>query len=159
MTEPGAGEPRAQGFDDPTRDIRLPRPAGSPPLVVRPEWSSYAAQPAAPPDPEALSEPEAPPDPAALSDPEALSDPVTPSEKPPRLTDQPTDELPEPTARPREPTLRFDSGAGFPRPVPTPSLPEPPGRSRKWPWVLLVLLPVVVIVGSGIWLFVLLSHG
>jgi hypothetical protein len=135
MTDPGTAEPRAQGFDGPTRDIRLPRPAGSPPLVVRPEWSSYAAQPDAPSEPAALPE------------------------KPPRLTEQPTDELPEPTRRPREPTLRFEGGGGFPRPAPAPRIPEQPARSRKWPWVLAALLPVVVIVGSGIWLFVLLSHG
>jgi ATP/ADP translocase len=30
--------------------------------------------------------------------------------------------------------------------------------SRRWPWVLMALLPIIVIVGSGIWLFILLSH-
>lgn len=147
MTDPGRREPGAQAFDDPTRDIRLPRPAGSPPLVVRPEWSTYAAGPAAAPDVAAAQEPVAP------------SEPVAPAEKPPRLRDEPTDELPERPVRRREPTLQFGNGAGFPRPAPTPIPPEAPVRRRRVPWVLLVLLPLVVIVGSGIWLLVLLSHG
>jgi hypothetical protein len=152
MTDPGPREPRAQGFDDPTRDIRLPRPPGSPPLVVRPEWSSYAAQPAAPEDVESSPAPAEPVPPEPVP-----PEPVARAQKPPRLTDQPTDKLPEPTPRPRERTLQFDNGAGFPRPSPTPVVAEQPARSRKWPWVVLILLPVVVIVGSGIWLFFLLS--
>jgi hypothetical protein len=96
MTDPRPSEPRAQGFDDPTRDIRLPRPSGSPPLVVRPEWSSYAGEPAA----SELTAPDvavpdvAVPTPSSTETPsEAMlpSQAGTPSEKPPLLTDQPTD--------------------------------------------------------------------
>jgi hypothetical protein len=131
----------AQGFDDPTRDIRLPPAPGSPPVALRPEWSSYAPHPAEPD--------------AGASGLPAGS--IAPPDAPPRLIDQPTDELEQPTPRPRDRTLQFGDGAGFPRPAPTPVSPDPVVRSRRWPWVLLALLPIVVIVGSGIWLFVLLS--
>jgi hypothetical protein len=132
---------RPNGFDDPTRDIRLPPPPGTPPLTVRPEWSSYAAP----------SAPEAPP--------------AAPESGPPtraqRLASEPTDELFPPGGHHRDPTLTFEQGAGAPPSVAPP--PAAPVRrrddgGRRWPWVLIALLPIIVIVGSGIWLFILLSH-
>jgi hypothetical protein len=114
-------EPRAPGFEDPTRDIRLPPVPGSPHAAARPGPLSHAAQPVP--------------------------------------ADEPTDELrPAPGAL-REKTLQFGHGQGFHgRPA---AVGETQGRSeraRRWPWVLLALLPLLVIAGSGIWLFVLFSR-
>jgi hypothetical protein len=143
MADPAPQEPRISRFDDPTRDIRLPRAPGSPPLVVRPEWSSYAAP----------------------SAPEAAT--VAPDPGPPTraqlLAGEPTDELFPPGGLQRDPTLKFEQGAGAPPAVaPPPVAPRaaapPDDRGRRWPWVLIALLPIIVIVGSGIWLFILLSH-
>lgn len=150
MTGPAEGPTGSNGFDDPTRDIRLPPPPGTPPLTVRPEWSSYAAPGAS----KARSTAQAP------AAPEVAPDPGPPN-RTQRLDSEPTDEL-FPGRRLRDPTLKFEQGSATPAPVVPPV--HPPvrtpddGRSRRWPWVLIVLLPIVVIVGSGIWLFLLLSH-
>jgi hypothetical protein len=108
-------EPRAQGLEDPTRDIRLPPVPGSPHVAVRPERADVPA-------------------------------------------DEPTDELRPAAGVLREKTLEFGHGQGsHGRPV---AVAAAQGRSepaRRWPWVLLALLPLVVIAGSGVWLFLLLS--
>jgi hypothetical protein len=77
-----------------------------------------------------------------------------------RLASEPTDEL-FPGRPQRNPTLKFEQGAGASAPVPPPVHAPVQARDdggRRWPWVLIALLPVIVIVGSGIWLFILLSH-
>ena len=69
--------------------------------------------------------------------------------------DQPTDQLSPPFGRPRERTIAFltpDMARG--RAMPTVS--RTPGRSRRWPWILLALLPVLVIAVSGVWWVLLL---
>jgi hypothetical protein len=91
--------------------------------------------------------------------------------------DEPTDRLRPPDEQDRRSTLAFDSpppGVGYGRPpfgspgtsapVVPPSAPAPPPRAarpgpaeRKWPWVLLVLLPLVVIVVTGLVLALLLG--
>jgi hypothetical protein len=79
------------------------------------------------------------------------------------IADQPTDRL-QPLRGPvREPTLTFDPPPAEtgrpPSEPPAARMPPPPAPAgsggRRWPWVLLVLLPLVVIVVSGVWLFVL----
>jgi hypothetical protein len=145
-------EGTSRGFDDPTRDIRLPPAPGSPPLAVRPEWSSYTArQPPVPADPAPVEAPAAPTADLGKATSRRLQD---------VLADEPTDQLVPPSGRQREPTLKFPQGEPAPaRPAvsPAPVAPQPV-RSRRWPWVLLALLPIIVIAGSGIWLFILLSH-
>jgi hypothetical protein len=99
--------------------------------------------------------------PVAQETPQATVDPGPPN-RTQRLASEPTDEL-FPHGRPlRDPTLKLEQGSGAPAPVVPPV--HPPVRTpedergRRWPWVLIALLPIVVIVGSGIWLFILLSH-
>ena len=150
MADPGPQEPRVSRFDDPTRDIRLPPAPGTPPVVVRPEWSSYPArrQPMSPEPPSA--ERTAPPTTVAGG-----SAPRRPMD---RIADEPTDQLVPPGGLPRERTLEFAQADAAPaRPAATPAVAERES-SRRWPWVLMALLPIIVIVGSGIWLFILLSH-
>ena len=112
---------------------------------MRPEWSSYAA----PSAPSAPSVSEAPaPDPG-------------PPTRAQRLASEPTDELFPAGRLQRDPTLKLEQGGGAPAPVVPPMHPPilpPDDGVRRWPWVLIALLPIVVIVGSGIWLFILLSH-
>ena len=150
MTGPAERPARPLGFGDPTRDIRLPSPPGTPPLTVRPEWSSYAAP--APSTAQASAAPEAPP---------AAPVPGPPT-RAQRLASEPTDELFPHGRLQRDPTLKLEQDAGTPAPVVPPVHPpvQPRNdeRGRRWPWVLIALLPIVVIVGSGIWLFILLSH-
>jgi hypothetical protein len=152
VTDPVERTSRPQGFDDPTRDIRLPPAPGSPPLVVRPEWSSYTARQ----EPVSVDSAAADAPPAPTAD-LGTSTPRRPQDA---LADEPTDQLVQPGAGPRERTLEFSQGqvaARRPAVSPTPVVPrqEP---SRRWPWVVMALLPIIVIVGSGIWLFILLSH-
>ena len=130
MTDPPHQDDPATGFGgpDPTRDIRLPPlPDRSPPVLPR-GWASGQRPPESP---EPVS-----------------AEPTSP------VADEPTDELAPPRGRPPERTIAFASpemGGGRPTPVigPTP-------RSRRWPWVLLALVPILVIVGAGIALLVLL---
>jgi hypothetical protein len=77
-----------------------------------------------------------------------------PAEPPPHpsLVESPTDNLRHP-GRPRERTLSFSSPEMVHRPV----APVQVGRSaRRWPWLLLAALPVLVILGTGTWLLLLL---
>ena len=150
MAEPGPQEPRGNSVDDPTRDIRLPLAPGSPPLVVRPEWSSYTArQQPVPADPPSRESTAPPPIGAGGSAARRSMD---------LLADEQTDQLVSPGGPQRERTLQFAPGdAASARPPAAPAVAER-GRSPRWPWVLMALLPVIVIVGSGIWLFILLSH-
>ena len=89
--------------------------------------------------------------------------------------DQPTDQLGASPDRKRDPTLTFDGTsaerwaaglAAAPEPAwsAVPSGPPPvvapraraAKRSRRWPWVVLSLVPIVVIVVTGVWLLVLM---
>lgn len=73
----------------------------------------------------------------------------------PALQEQPTDELVHHAARPRERTLAFSDPAMSRRPVG----PITVGPSRRWPWLLLVLLPMLVIAGAAVALLLLLQGG
>jgi hypothetical protein len=157
MTDPPQHDqaPTVFGGPDPTRDIRLPPLPDRAPAAMPREWA--ASQPAASaPD---FSAP--PPDLDEIEEvaPTARAAPVRPPAAPPRpLPDQPTDELHPPRGRPRERTLAFASPemAGG---RPTPTVSRTPRRPRRWPWVLLTLLPILVITGAGIALVVILRGG
>jgi hypothetical protein len=95
---------------------------------VPPGWSSYvpaAEQPAGDP----------PAGPAA---------PVLPRPQ----VDLPTDRLAKPHERPRSATLSFTP----PPQVQLLKVSVGPRRQRRWLWTLAVLLPLLVIAGSGVWL-------
>jgi hypothetical protein len=143
----------------------MPPAPGSPPLVVRPEWSSYTARQEPVPADVPLTETAAAPtaDIAAPTDhlaaPTADLGKAAPRRPLDALADEPTDQLVQPAGTPRERTLEFDQGDGVPAPSSAPaSVVREREGSRRWPWVLMALLPIIVIVGSGIWLFILLSH-
>jgi hypothetical protein len=130
-------------FDDPTRDIRLPPLADRPAPVLPPEWAAARGEgpdfSAPPPEPPSAVT-EAPPRPTGRVDDEAPGE------------EQPTDQLAHGIARPRERTLAFSSPEMSRRPVG----PVTVASSRRWPWVVLVLLPLLVIAGAGIALLLLL---
>jgi hypothetical protein len=151
MADPAPQEPGISKFDDPTRDIRLPPPPGSPPLVVRPEWSSFTARQQPVPA-------EQPPTETAVAPTAGIG--TSAARRPlDALAEEPTDQLVQP-GPPRERTLEFAQGDAAPLAASTPAPAAVRQRegSRRWPWVLMALLPIIVIVGSGIWLFILLSH-
>jgi hypothetical protein len=148
-------DPPAARLADPTRDIRLPPLPGTPTPDLPPEWAGLRAEPAA--------------QPAAVSDPGDPSDP---------LADQPTDQMGSPPPAARDRTLTFDGSSAQRWAAGLPATPDPawssvpPGappvvaprpraaeRSRRWPWVLLTLLPILVIVVTGVWLLVLMNRG
>jgi len=127
----------AFGAADPTRDIRLPAMADRPPSVLPREWSALR-----PPSP-----PPAPPAPSRADDGGAA--------KQISSVDLQTDDLRAPRSTSRERTIAFASPeAAVGRPTPT--VGPRPRPSRRWPWVVLALLPVLVIVVSGVWWFLLL---
>lgn len=66
-----------------------------------------------------------------------------------------TDELEPPRGRSRERTIAFVTPE-MARGRPTPTIGRTPRRPRRWPWIVLALLPLVVIVGSGVWWLLLL---
>jgi hypothetical protein len=151
MTEPS--EPAGA---DPTRDIRLP-PLPDRPFPQLPQgWSVERA-----------GEVSAPGEPVA-ADPEPTTSGLH--------VDQPTDEVGGPPKGVREPTLSFEGtsserwAAGLAAtpdpawsPVPPRSGPvvgprprQARERGRRWPWVVLTLVPLLIIVGAGLWLLLLL---
>lgn len=155
MPEPSKDEPPASGLADRTRDIRLPPVPGSPPVVVRPEWSFHRPQPSADEaDPGTAQE-------AGQPVPE-VAPPAAPS-----IADQPTDNLQPPGRPAREKTLTFGPpGEGaMPHPPaavrPNYAMPRvvPAPRSRRWPWVVLIALPLIVIAVAAVLLVILLRGG
>jgi len=73
----------------------------------------------------------------------------------PSTVDQPTDQLSPPFGRPRERTIAFaspEAAAGRPKAT----VGRTPRPARRWPWVVLTLLPVLVIAVSGLWWVLLL---
>jgi hypothetical protein len=78
--------------------------------------------------------------------------------QPPRSAspaDLQTDELAPPRGRSRERTIAFVTPE-MARGRPTPTIGRTPRRPRRWPWIVLALLPLVVILGSGVWWLLLL---
>jgi hypothetical protein len=74
---------------------------------------------------------------------------------PTSLVDQPTDTLGPPGGRPRECTIAFASpemATGRPASTVGPTRRRP----RRWPWVVLTLVPILVILGAGLTLVLLL---
>ena len=159
--------PRAPRLADPTRDIRLPPLPGRPSPELPPEWEQLRSAREA-------SASTAAPD-------TADRDTATPQAAMPAaasqdtLADQPTDKLGRPAQGPRDRTLTFRGtaaerwAAGHPA-TPDPawsSVPASPApvvaprrrteeRSRRWLWVLLTLVPILVIVVTGVWLLILM---
>jgi hypothetical protein len=135
MTEPPEHEPSAAPAADPTRDIRLPPLPGRPAPVLPAAWARPPGDPAG----------EAP--------------------VPASLVDQPTDQWGPPGGVPRHQTLDLPCAMAPPHGAGG-STPGGPGavsvvvtarrRRRRWPWVVVSLLPVLVIVVTGIWLLLLL---
>ncbi|MCW2580730.1 MAG: hypothetical protein JWR82_2331 [Blastococcus sp.] len=151
----------APGFDDPTRDIRLPPVPGRPAPAVPPEWAGLVHPPEPSPAPGADPVGHQP----VLESPEPTAAPPART----RISDQPTDELNTPAAAVRQRTLAFtppsppaDAAtadgnapaqgppgylpAGHPQPgaAPPKAAParpaSPPRRRSTWPWVLAVLV-------------------
>jgi hypothetical protein len=149
MSEPPQHDqkPSAFGGPDPTRDIRLPPLPDRPPPAMPRGWAQSGLDFTAPP-----------PDVPVTDDAAAPPLPGTAPPKPAPVHDQPTDQLDPPRGRSRERTLAFASpemAGGRPAPTVGPTFRRP----RRWPWVLLALLPVLVIAGAGIALLVLLRGG
>jgi hypothetical protein len=132
-------EPPASGLADPTRDIRLPPLPGTSPPELPPEWREHV--------------------------------PSGADRRDDVLADQPTDQLTSPPRSAPDRTLTFDGqpsdrwAAGHPATV-DPAVPRTdpvasavPRRSRRWPWVVLTLVPLLVIVVTGVWLLVLMNRG
>jgi len=135
-------EPSQPVGADPTRDIRLPPLADRPLPPLRPDSDGAAPEPTT----------------SGLQ------------------VDQPTDEVDGPPSGAREPTLTFEGTsaerwaaglAASPDPAWSPLPPRsgpvvgprpraPREKGRRWPWVVLTLIPLLVIVGAGIWLLLLL---
>ena len=138
MTEPPqhAQAPTAFGGPDPTRDIRLPPLTDRPASAMPREWAQSGPDFSVPP-------------------PENPETEVAPRPQPEPVFDEPTDELAPPRGRSRERTISFASpemAEGRPAPTVGPT----PRRPRRWPWIVIALLPVLVIVVTGAWLFLLL---
>lgn len=159
MTDRTHDDPPAP--DDRTRDITLPPlPDRAPPALPK-AWAGLPSPspldspttkvPGPVPRPVAARAEEAAP--AQEPEPEAKEiDPV--QEQARRLSSSRTDEMePPPPSALRQRTLAFSSPEMRHRPI------EPVrvgSRPRRWPWVVLTLLPILVIVGFGIaWLILL----
>ncbi|MFD2093027.1 hypothetical protein [Blastococcus deserti] len=169
MTDrPRDDRPRSpsESIADPTRDIRLPPLPDRPAPDLPRGWAAPApaAQPAGPD----LSWP--PPDPPDGVPVRSGSDLSSPPPDPPdgvparpegvALADQPTDQLGGP-APARQKTLAFEPaepphGLVHAGAAAGPAHRSADVRGRRWPWVLLTVLPVLVILGAGVaWLLLL----
>ncbi|SOC52782.1 hypothetical protein SAMN05660748_4168 [Blastococcus aggregatus] len=115
--------------DDRTRDITLPPLPGRPPPALPDEWKGLGP----------------------LS---AEQDPAVVRAR--RMATGPTDEMAAPPrAVPRERTLAFSSPEMRHRSIEPVQVRSNP---RRWPWVLLTLFPILVIVGFGVAWLVLFSR-
>ncbi|TFV52122.1 hypothetical protein [Blastococcus sp. TF02A-35] len=155
MTDPSQHDPPLP--DDRTRDITLPPLPDRPPPALPKEWAGLRAtadQPTTAVPAPAPAPPAAAQVPAAPPVPEVSKEEAVARIEARLLASQRTDELAAPPASARrERTLSFTSPEMRHRPVEQVQV----GRTaRRWPWVLLTLLPILVIVGAGIaWLLLL----
>lgn len=130
---------------DATREITLPPMPDRPGPAVRPEWASYVPAPQHAPPTVAPHEP----GPAA---PEAEAG----ADRPRRPHDLPTDRLAGPLDRARSSTLAFQP----PPPVQLLKVSVGPSRrSGRSLWAVAILVPLLIILGSGVWLVVLFYGG
>jgi hypothetical protein len=138
--------------DDRTRDITLPPLPDRPPSALPGAWAGLRPAPGSLDAPTtAVSGPARPPSaPAPAAEPDAAdADPAVEADR--RLAGRRTDEMAKPPgAAVRERTLAFSSPEMRHRSIePVRVQPNP----RRWPWVVLTLLPILVIVGFGVaWL-------
>jgi len=149
MTDRPHEDPPA--YDDRTRDITLPHLPDRPPPAMPQQWAGLTAHPAPAPDASAPDFSAPPPETAAT---DAVPRPAAEVEWADRtlLADQPTDELGTPKGTPRERTIAFSAPEMSRRPAGPVQVASAP---RRWPWVVLILLPILIIAGTGIALLVL----
>jgi hypothetical protein len=141
--------------DERTRDITLPPLTDRPPSALPRAW----AAPPVPASSAAASDFSAPPPETHVGDATHVADIAAPppgSPRPNPLTDQPTDELRPRPRSPRQPTLAFSEAEMKHRPAGQVRVDRMP---RRWPWVVLFGVPVLVIAAAGITLLVLLRGG
>lgn len=165
MTDRPPEDPGAPA--DRTRDIALPPLPDRPPPALPKEWVGMrpAASPLDAPTTAVTGPPRPPSGPAPAPGPpapadvaEEASDDLDPEvAEGRRLARQRTDEmLPPPRAAVRERTLAFTSPEMRHRPI---GPVQVGSRPRRWPWVVLTLLPIVIIVASAIAWLLLLAGG
>jgi|tagenome__1003787_1003787.scaffolds.fasta_scaffold20981267_3 hypothetical protein len=188
MTDRSLGMPQPEqpdGFEDPTRDIRLPPVPGSPAAHLPAEWAGAEGTPATEaPHPEAhVHEPplqpipvqELPAQPPPVAGASVVEPAVTASRDATVVLEPATDHLPPVVDVPRHQTRPFGAPSdqavhtGTPepdrspphRPVreESPNAAPPAARGGTWTWVLLVVLPIVIIAAAGVLLYFLLSGG
>lgn len=148
----------APASDDPTRDIALPPLPGRPPPAMPAGCAGSCAPLDAPTT--AVPGPARPPV-VPIGTPPA-EDPVAEERDPAevearRLAGRRTDELAAPPAAAvRERTLAFSSPEMRHRPI---GPVQVGATSRRWPWVVLTLLPILVILASTVAWVVLVRNG
>ena len=159
--------PRTPRLADPTRDIRLPPLPGRPGPELPSDWERVRSERQAAAEAAGSASP-----PAVETSPVGAAHDAE-ARRP--MVDQPTDELGRPPHGARDRTITFQGTAAQRWAAGHPATPDPawssvpPGpapvvaprsrpaqRSRRWPWVLLTLVPIVVIVVTGVWLLVLM---
>jgi hypothetical protein len=153
MTERPQDEPRpgVPASHDPTRDIRLPALADRPPSAMPREWAGLTAPaPAAPPPTSSPQASDAAPDSAPGSDKVPAGTPLPSWVR--GVEDGPTDQLARPAGPPREKTIAFSAPEMTHRPAAPVQVARTP---RRWPWIVLVLLPILIIAGTGITLLLM----
>ncbi|MDT0276017.1 hypothetical protein [Blastococcus goldschmidtiae] len=141
--------------DDRTRDITLPPLPDRPPPALPAEWAGHrtAVDPPTTVVPGLTRPPVAPTGTPPAEDP-AVEEPDPAEVEARLLAGRRTDELAAPAAAAvRQRTLAFTSPEMRHRPI------EPVqvgAKPRRWPWVVLTLLPILVIVASTVaWLILL----
>ena len=147
MTDRTHDDPPAP--DDRTRDITLPPLPDRPPPALPKAWAGLTPSPSPLDSPTtAVPGPVAPPPAPEVEQ----VDPAVAEAR--RLAKSRTDEmLPPPSAAVRERTLAFSSPEMRHRPIEPVRVDRNP---RRWPWVVLTLLPILVILASAIgWLILL----
>ena len=151
MTDRTHDDPPAP--DDRTRDITLPPLPDRPPAALPKAWAGLPSPSPLDSPTTAVSGPVAPPARQAEQVEQVEQvDPAVEAER--RLARSRTDELLQPP-RPvvRERTLAFSSPEMRHRPIDPVRVDRNP---RRWPWVVLTLLPILVILASAVgWLILL----
>jgi hypothetical protein len=152
MTDhPREDHPARRAYDDRTRDITLPPLADRPPSALPRQWAGLAPQPAPSQDTPAPDSSASPPDTQVADVPRSPATDAGVARNP--FADQPTGALRTRGDGPRDPTLAFSERAMRHRPVGPVQVDRAP---RRWPWVVLVLLPILIIAGAGIALLLIL---
>ena len=149
-------QPPAGSLADPTRDIRLPPLPGTTGPALPPQWEGLHGPAERPADGSAERPARGPTGGVAAEPPtDRLASPPAPADREPTLTFTGSAAQRWAAGHAATPDPAWSSVPATAGPVTVSPRPRPSAGPRRWPWIVLTLVPLLIIAGTGVWLLLL----